>query len=72
MGPPLPESYQKSGDWPIGGCWTQDKSCKDLGIKDHLCGRCGLTCVLEIVCLRFTCVLVGLCTQYVFTFCGVC
>jgi hypothetical protein len=28
------------GSWPKGYCTLPDKSCKDLGITDNLCGKC--------------------------------
>ena len=40
----MPEAYERTGDWPVGGCWTKDSSCSKLGIKDNLCGRCEPLC----------------------------
>jgi len=30
----------KPGPWPKGMCYPRDNSCKSLGIKDNLCGKC--------------------------------
>jgi len=30
----------KDGPWPQGMCYPRDNTCKTLGIKDNLCGKC--------------------------------
>lgn len=33
-------SASMHGPWPIKACYPLDQTCKDLGVKDNLCGTC--------------------------------
>ena len=33
-------SASKHAPWPIKACYPLDKACRDLGVKENLCGKC--------------------------------
>lgn len=50
FGPPKPVAYQTLGAWPEGGAWTSDATCKALGVRENLGGKCEPLCTTDDKC----------------------